>query len=82
VVNFFTVLAAPDITRFEPVAFLPDAHHIAVPIQIEARIKNNGRMIRELEMHLWTFDKDQRVTRFRHLVDTHQHWLASHNQST
>ena len=39
-------------------------------IQIELKFKANGRIIKDLEAHLWTFGADGQVTRFRHLVDT------------
>jgi uncharacterized protein len=38
--------------------------------------KATARTIRDLELHLWTFGKDGEVTRFKHLVDTHQHYLV------
>ena len=75
--KFFEALADFEFVRFEPFAFLEGGDMVAVPVHIELIVKANGKRIRDLEMHLWTFDSDGRVSRFRHLVDTHQHALAT-----
>jgi len=65
-------LADFEFVRFEPFAFLEGDDMVAVPVRLELVYKPNGRRIRDLEMHLWTFGPDGLVTAFRHLVDTHQ----------
>jgi hypothetical protein len=30
-------------------------------------------------VHIWHFDAQGRVARFRHRLDTHQHWEARRN---
>lgn len=70
--KFFETLADFEFLRFEPVAFLEGDNMVAVPIQLELLVKANGKRIRDLEAHLWTFGADGRVTRMRHLVDTLQ----------
>jgi len=40
-------------------------------------VKATGKTLRDLEVHLWTFDDAGRVVRFRHVVDTHAHHLAA-----
>lgn len=77
VVKFFETLADFEFLRFEPVAFLEGGNMVAVPINLELRVKATGKVIKDLEAHLWTFGDDGRVTRMRHLVDTHQFALAS-----
>jgi hypothetical protein len=72
VAGFFSALADFEFVRFEPFAFLEGGNMVAVPVHLELRVKANGRMIRDLEMHLWTFREDGLVARFRHLVDTLQ----------
>jgi uncharacterized protein len=72
IVGFFESLADFDFLRFEPQAFLDGGNQVAVPVQIELRVKANGKVIRDLELHLFTFGADGLVTRFRHFVDTHQ----------
>ena len=49
---------------------------VAVPIHLELRVKSTGKIIKDLEAHLWTFDADGKVTRMRHLADTQQFALA------
>lgn len=69
---FFASLADFEFVRFEPFAFLEGDDMVAVPVRLELVYKPNGRRIRDLEMHLWTFGPDGLVAAFRHLVDTHQ----------
>lgn len=77
VVKFFETLADFEFLRFEPIAFLEGGNMVAVPIHLELRVKANGRLIRDLEAHLWTFGDDGLVSRMRHLVDSHQFALAT-----
>jgi ketosteroid isomerase-like protein len=74
--RFFADLAGVEISRFEPMSFLASADQVAAVIAIELAVKATGRTVRDLELHLWTFDSSGRVSRFRHVVDTHQHVLA------
>jgi ketosteroid isomerase-like protein len=75
--QFFAALADFEFLRFEPVAFLEGGNMVAVPIQLELRVKANGKTIKDLEAHLWTFGDDGLVTRFRHFVDSRQFALAT-----
>ncbi|MFO1070102.1 MAG: nuclear transport factor 2 family protein [Geminicoccaceae bacterium] len=70
--GFFADLADFEFRRFEPVAFLEGDDMVAVPIRLELFVKATGKTIRDLEVHLWTFGKDGKVTQMRHLVDTLQ----------
>jgi hypothetical protein len=45
-------------------------------IGLDAKVIATGESY-DLEAHLRTFAPNGKVTRFRHLTDTHQHWLAS-----
>ena len=74
---FSDVLGDFEFVRFEPVAFLEGDNMVAVPIHLEVVVKANGRRIRDLEAHLWTFGADGLVTRIRHLIDSHQFALAT-----
>jgi uncharacterized protein len=78
VIGFFESLATLDIKQFEPRHFLSDDRHVAVICVLEAVVKSTGRTIKELETHVWTFDDEGMVTKFRHAIDTHQAWLAVH----
>ena len=72
VMRFFASLADFDFLRFEPFAFLEGDNLVAVPIHLELRVKKTGKIIKDLEMHLWTFGDDGLVKRMRHLTDTRQ----------
>lgn len=65
-----------DIRRFEPRRILADDTMTAVVVHVEIAVRATGRVINDLELHLWTFDAQGNVARFRHVADTHQHWLA------
>jgi hypothetical protein len=72
--GFFAALAGFDFERFEPVAFLSGAdsagrESVAAPIHIALRRRASGAAPRDLEVHLWTFGPDGRVTRLRHELD-------------
>ncbi len=54
-------------------SLLEGDHEVAAVIRVEMRSQRTDRAVRDLEMHLWTFDDSGRVTRLRHFLDTHQH---------
>jgi len=75
--EFFQALSALDIQRFEPTHFLETEAIVVVLVKLEATVRSTGRrIVEEDEVHIWYFDAAGRVTRFRHRVDTHQHWGA------
>jgi ketosteroid isomerase-like protein len=76
VAEYFTALQALEIEHFEPLNFLAGGNQVAVPARIAATVRASGRPIRDLELHLWTFDDEGRVSRFRHFGDTRQHHEA------
>ena len=69
---FFASLADFEFDRFEPFAFLEGDNMVAVPVRLELVCRANGKRIRDLEIHLWTFKADGQISAFRHFVDTHQ----------
>ncbi|MGE0328464.1 MAG: nuclear transport factor 2 family protein [Polyangiaceae bacterium] len=77
VVGFFQTLAAIEFKRFEPRELLENEHQVMATISVEFTMRASGREVKDFEAHLFTFDESGRVTRFRHFVDTHQHWLAA-----
>lgn len=70
--GFFATLADFEFVRSEPFAFLEGGAMVAVPVRLELVCKANGKRIRDLETHLWTFGPDGQVTGFRHFIDTQQ----------
>lgn len=65
-----------EIIRFEPTNFLSGGNQVAVPINVEARVTPTGKVVEALEIHLWTFGGDGKVTRFFHCIDRHAFVLA------
>jgi uncharacterized protein len=74
---FRTVAEHLDFRVFEPAVVLTGDGHVAVVIDHEVAVRSTGAVIRDREIHLWTFDDTGRVTALRHFLDTHQHLLAS-----
>jgi uncharacterized protein len=62
--------------RFEPTNFLSGGNQVAVPINVEVKVKSTGRLVEALEVHLWTFGDDGKVSRFFHCIDRHAFVLA------
>lgn len=77
VASFFGVVANElAIDRFDVSGIFPSGDQVLVAIDISLEVRSTGKRVRDLELHHWTLGPDGRVIRFRHVVDTHQHWLA------
>jgi ketosteroid isomerase-like protein len=81
VARFFETLRLLEIQRFEALTLFASGANVAALIEADLLVKATGRPIRDTEIHLWTIADGGRVTRFRHICDTHQHWLALYPQS-
>lgn len=74
---FFTSLGGMEIHRFVPKTFLEGKDVVVALIDIEFTVKATGkRVVEEDETHIWYFNDQCQVIRFRHRVDTLQHALA------
>jgi uncharacterized protein len=76
VTQFFESLAALDIQKFEPVDLLASETRVVGIIWGELVVRKTGKVIKDLELHVWTFDAQGKVSQFRHVVDTLQHMQA------
>jgi uncharacterized protein len=65
-----------DFERFEPTNFLSGGNQVAVTINLSGTVKPTGNHVDTLEVHLWTFGDDGKVTRFFHCIDRHAFVLA------
>ena len=74
--RFFEALQDVEFARFEPTNFLTGGEQVAVTIDLEATVKATGKSFRALEIHLWTFGADGKVSRFFHCIDRHAVVLA------
>ena len=75
-VAFFAVLSTMKFRHFQVLSLMAGGNQVAAEIQFEAELAG-GAILRDEEMHLWTFDGDGKVTRFRHYADTHKHMRAA-----
>lgn len=77
VVKFFEALAGMRLTKFEPRGLYGDERTVVALIDVEFTVVATGKTVVESdEVHVWHFDADGRVARFRHRVDTWQHVQA------
>lgn len=77
VAEFFQALAALEIQKFQPKAFLEGGSLVVALVDLEATVRSTGRrVVEEDEAHIWRFDAAGKVSRFRHRADTYQHWAA------
>jgi ketosteroid isomerase-like protein len=79
VLEFFHSLGDFEFRRFEPTAVIdgPDGLVVGV-VHVETVLKRNGYAISEPEeVHLFHFNPQGKLIRFRHQVDTHRVWLAA-----
>jgi ketosteroid isomerase-like protein len=74
--KFFTAIRGLEFIRFEPTNFLAGGDQVAVPINVEVTVLKTGKTVKALEIHLWTFGPDGKVTRFFHAIDRHAFVIA------
>ena len=77
VAGFFESLAALEFHRFEVKDILDGGHVIVALIDIDATVKATGkRVTEEDEAHIFRFNPEGKIARFRHGVNTHATLLA------
>lgn len=62
---------------FQVRSMMAGPSQVAVEVVIEAEVAATGRVYRDEEIQLWTFDDQGRVTRLRHYLDTAKHIAAA-----
>jgi len=77
VVRFFETLGGIEFHGFEPLNLLSGGDQVAGIIRLDATWRPTGERLRDIEVHLWSFDAQGRVVRFRHIVDTLAHARAA-----
>ncbi len=76
--QFFAVVGREfEISKFDIKAMFEYGKQVIVFLEIQATIRSTKKPINDLEFHVWDFDGEGKVKTFRHVVDTHQHLLAS-----
>jgi uncharacterized protein len=75
--DFFASLAEIEIHQLAPKEFLEGNAVVVVILDIEFTVRATGRRVAEIDaLHVWRFDLEGLVTRFRHGVDSHRHHVA------
>lgn len=77
VMKFFQALADVELPRFEPFNLLAGANQVVGLIRVTLVNKKTGKRFDDYEAHVWTFSPRGQVIGFRHIIDTHSHWLAN-----
>jgi ketosteroid isomerase-like protein len=77
VLGFFQSLAGLELRKFELKRLLGDGDLVLALFEVEGVARQTGRgYVEQDEVHLWYFNERGQVQRFRHVVDTLQHWRA------
>lgn len=77
VMTFFGIVSELKLIDFQVLSIMDGDNQIAAEIAIETAPSTLSTGFRDEEMHLWTFNKEGKVTRLRHYVDTFKHIEAS-----
>jgi ketosteroid isomerase-like protein len=75
--GFFESLGALEFHKFAPKELLESGNAVVALLDVDFTVKATGkRVAEEDEIHVWRFNSDGLVARFRHGADTHMHALA------
>jgi uncharacterized protein len=78
---FFERVAQFHIAEFSVLSLMSNDQQVAAEIRIEATVPGGG-CYRDEEVHVWTFNEDNKLVHFRHYVDTAKHIAAAQGQDT
>jgi ketosteroid isomerase-like protein len=71
--EFFASMAGLEMRDFQIQGFMDGGQHVGVICEIEYTIKATGKVLRDQEIHLWSYDDGGKAIRLRHYVDTAKH---------
>lgn len=74
--EFFGVVGTMKFNDFKVLGMMASDTQVAVEVVIDATMPG-GKRVKDEEMHLWNFDAQGKVTRFRHYLDTAKHAAAA-----
>jgi len=75
--DFFKVIGEMNFRHFEVKSLMEGPDQVASEIVIEVELPSNGIIVKDEEMHLWSFNDAGKVVRFRHYLDTAKHMSAA-----
>ena len=76
VMQFLGVVGAFEFHEFNVRSLMNGGNQVVAEVVIDATVPS-GERIRDEELHLWTFDDEGAVIRFRHYIDTAKHIAAA-----
>lgn len=69
--GFFEAAGQMEVVDLQILSFMEGGNQVAVEFVFEAKLPTfGGGHYRDEEVHVWTFDAEGKVTRFRHYTDT------------
>lgn len=68
--EFFNILETFSFTDFRVVAIMGEGNKVAAECVLNAQIPPSATPVIEEEVHVFTFDEDGKIIRFRHYCDT------------
>ena len=77
VLAFFQIVGTMEFRDFRVLSLMEGGNQVAAELVLDARISDTGQILRDEEMHLWTFNEQGKVSRLRHYLDTHKHMIAA-----
>jgi ketosteroid isomerase-like protein len=81
VADFFVTLARMQMHDFQVLDLVAGEHQVTAEVVIDFSTPSGGRL-RDEEVHLWTLDQQQKISRFRHYIDTAKHIAAFAGEDT
>ena len=75
--DFFKVIGEMKFRHFEVKSLMEGPDQVASEIVIEVELPSTGTIVKDEEMHLWSFNDAGKVVRFRHYLDTAKHMSAA-----
>jgi uncharacterized protein len=74
--RFFGIIGTWEFTDFKVLDLLASGTQVAAEIEVGTK-HPSGAILDDEEMHLWSFNEDGKISRFRHYVDTAKHIAAA-----
>lgn len=81
VVGFFEAIGTFNFRTFNVLNICGSGDRVVSEIDLDMELPNGGG-VRDEEIHLWTFNPDGKVAKFRHYIDTAKHIAAARGQDT
>ena len=79
--GFFEIVGGWTVLEFSVLDIIGTGRQVVAELQVAFELPDGGRFADE-EVHLFTFDEDGRVARFRHYLDTAKHIAAARGEDT